>query len=102
MIKMREKIENFLNEWKVEGREDSYMRFKIVEQYDLETGDFENVELEFETELEDLLARIDGVKYNYICVGGFESPGYEIDCCCLTIVDENDNLFSFPINFESF
>lgn len=88
---MIKKIENFLNKWRIE--EDKYQRYI----YNQEKG----IEYEFDTELYNLLKNEKNIQYELVYVGGFESPGYEIDCCCLAIVVEG-KLYTYSINFENF
>lgn len=88
---MIEKIENFLSKWRIE--EDKYQHYIYNEE--------ENIEYEFDTELDALLKDEKDIQYNLVYVGGFESPGYEIDCYCLAIVVEG-KLYTYSINFENF
>ena len=91
-----EKIENFLKEWenKNSSTEDSYIGYK---EYINPDGSIE--ELDFVDELENLLTNL-SIKYNYINVGYFESPGYDSLYNCLSVIDEEGNIHSFPIIIE--
>ena len=92
---MKEKIEQFLKEWKREDDnyqlEDSYLNCKYIEET--------NEEIEFETELDKLFKNNNFINYSFTYVGGFDSPGYDLSCYCLSIV-ENGELYTFPIKFE--
>ena len=91
-----EKIENFLKDWenKDSSTEDSYIRYKEWINSD---GNIE--ELDFFDELENLLTNL-SIKYNYINIGSFESPGYDATYDCLSVIDEEGNIHSFPIITE--
>ena len=91
-----EKIENFLKEWenKDSSTEDSYIGYK---EYINPDGNIE--ELDLVDELENLLTNL-SIKYNYINVGYFESPGYDSLYNCLSVIDEEGNIHSFPIIIE--
>ena len=91
-----EKIENFLKEWenKNSSTEDSYIRYKEWINPD---GNIE--ELDLFDELENLLTNL-SIKYNYTSVGYFESPGYDVIYNCLSVIDEEGNIRSFPIVME--
>lgn len=94
---MKEKIEQFLNEWKrIDDKyslEDSYLRWKYIEK--------DNRELEFEEELDNLFGKNEFYQYELTYVGGFDSPGYDLNCYCLSLI-ENGKLYTFPIKFESY
>ena len=91
-----EKIENFLKEWKNNNSStsDSYIRYKEWTNPD---GNIE--ELDLFDELENLLTNLD-IKYDYTSVGSFESPGYDATYDCLSVIDEEGNIRSFPIITE--
>ena len=91
-----ERIENFLKEWenKNSSTEDSYIRYKEWINPD---GNIE--ELDLFDELENLLTNLD-IKYNYTNIGSFESPGYDATYDCLSVIDEEGNIRSFPIITE--
>ena len=95
-MKKVERIENFLKEWenKNSSTEDSYIRYKEWTNPD---GNIE--ELDLSDELENLLTNL-SIKYNYINVGYFESPGYDVIYECLSVIDEEGNIHSFPIIIE--
>ena len=95
-MKKVEKIENFLKEWenKNSSTEDSYIRYKEWINPD---GNIE--ELDLFDELENLLTNL-SIKYNYINIGSFESPGYDATYDCLSVIDEEGNIRSFPIITE--
>lgn len=88
---MEEKIENFLNKWRI--IEDKYQRYI----YNQEKG----IEYEFDTEIYNLFKNEKNIQYELVFVGGFESPGYVIECYCLAVVIEG-KLYTYPINFENF
>ena len=91
-----EKIENFLKEWENNdsSTSDSYIRYKEWTNPD---GNIE--ELDLFDELENLLTNLD-IKYDYTSVGSFESPGYDATYYCLSVIDEEGNIHSFPIITE--
>ena len=91
-----EKIENFLKEWenKDSSTENSYIGYKEWINPD---GNIE--ELDLVDELENLLTDL-SIKYNYINIGYFESPGYDSIYNCLSVIDEEGNIHSFPIITE--
>ena len=93
-----EKIENFLKEWenKNSSTEDSYIRYKEWINPD---GNIE--ELDLFDELENLLTNLD-IKYDYTSIGSFESPGYDAIYDCLSVIDEEGNIRSFPIITEAY
>ena len=95
-MKKVEKIENFLKDWenKDSSTEDSYIRYKEWINPD---GNIE--ELDLFDELENLLTNL-SIKYNYINIGSFESPGYDATYYCLSVIDEEGNIHSFPIITE--
>lgn len=83
-----EKVENFLNEWKL--YDDTYDRYKYTEEE----------ELSFEEELSNLLDSIDEISQPWLTyVGGFESPGYSISCNVLTFLYKG-KIQIYRINFE--
>lgn len=64
---MLEKLENFLNNWRVNnGEKDFYYHYIYDEQQD--------IEFEFDTELDNLLKKEGITEYDFVYVGGFESP----------------------------
>ena len=91
-----EKIENFLKDWENNdsSTEDSYIRYKEWTNPD---GNIE--ELDLFDELENLLTNLD-IKYDCINIGSFESPGYDATYDCLSVIDEEGNIHSFPIITE--
>ena len=91
-----EKIENFLKDWENNdsSTSDSYIRYKEWTNPD---GNIE--ELDLFDELENLLTNLD-IKYDYTSVGSFESPGYDATYDCLSVIDEEGNIHSFPIITE--
>ena len=95
-MKKVERIENFLKEWENKNSltEDSYIRYKEWTNPD---GNIE--ELDLFDELENLLTNLD-IKYDYINIGSFESPGYDATYDCLSVIDEEGNIHSFPIITE--
>ena len=95
-MKKVERIENLLKEWenKNSSTEDSYIRYKEWTNPD---GNIE--ELDLFDELENLLTNLD-IKYDYINIGSFESPGYDATYDCLSVIDEEGNIHSFPIITE--
>ena len=97
-MKKVEKIENFLKDWenKDSSTENSYIRYKEWINPD---GNIE--ELDLFDELENLLTNL-SIKYNYINIGSFESPGYDATYDCLSVIDEEGNIYSFPIITEDY
>ena len=95
-MKKVEKIENFLKDWenKDSSTENSYIRYKEWINPD---GNIE--ELDLFDELENLLTNLN-IKYNCINIGYFESPGYDSTYDCLSVIDEEGNIHSFPIITE--
>ena len=91
-----EKLENFLKDWENENSstEDSYIRYKEWINPD---GNIE--ELDLFDELVNLLTNLD-IKYDYTSIGSFESPGYDATYDCLSVIDEEGNIRSFPIITE--
>ena len=84
-----------LIEWKrIDERytlENSYLLYR-----DIENGNEES----FEDELYKILEE-KSIQYEYTYIGGFDSPGYELSCYCLSIV-EDGKLYTFPIKFEMY
>ena len=95
-MKNVEKIENFLKDLENNdsSTSDSYIRYKEWTNPD---GNIE--ELDLFDELENLLTNLD-IKYDYTSVGSFESPGYDATYDCLSVIDEEGNIHSFPIITE--
>ncbi len=95
---MKEKIEQFLKEWERQDDnyqlEDSYLNCKYIEETNEEVE-----EIEFETELNKLFKNNDFTNYTLTYIGGFDSPGYDLSCYCLSII-EDEKLYTFPIKFE--
>lgn len=91
-----EKIREFLKDWENENTptRNSYIRYKEWTNPD---GNIE--ELDFFEELENLVTNLD-IKYNYINIGYFESPGYDSTYDCLVVINENGDICSFPIVTE--
>ena len=94
---MKEKVEQFLKEWEKKDDnyqlEDSYLSCKYIEE--------KNEEIEFETELDKLFENNNFINYKFTYIGGFDSPGYDLSCYCLSII-ENGELYTFPIKFECY
>ena len=94
---MKEKIEHFLKEWKRKDYnyqlEDSYLRYKYIEETDKE--------IDFEIELNTLFENNNFVNYEFTYIGGFDSPWYDLSFYCLSIID-NNKLYTFPIKFECY
>lgn len=92
---MYEKIEELLNKFR--KREDSYesdiyeidsKTRKIIREYNLEE------------EIKKVFEEIGITQYDFCSVGGFDSPGYSIDCICIAYIDLEGRLQTIPINYE--
>jgi len=91
-----EKIRKFLKDWENENTttRNSYIRYKEWTNPD---GNIE--ELDFFEELENLVTNLD-IKYDYVNIGYFESPGYDSTYDCLVVINEEGSICSFPIVTE--
>ena len=57
-------------------------------------------EIEFEEELDKVMKNIGIKQYYFSYCGGFDSPGYDIDCYCISYIDLERRLQTIPIYFE--
>lgn len=88
-----EEVEKLLDKYAIEREEESYREYRYE-------GD---KELNLEEELDNLLVQFPEIisDFSFIRVGGFDSPGYTIECAILIIVIEG-KITSYSINFESY
>ncbi len=91
-----ERIENFLKEWKDENNETKnyYIRYR-----EWVNPDDDVEELDFFDELENLLTNLN-IKYKYTNVAYFEMTGYDLTYDCLSVINEENDIYAFPIITE--
>lgn len=92
---MYEKIEKILNKFRRE--EDSYE--SDIYEVDLKTRETIRA-YNLEEEIEKVFKEIGITQYNFCSVGGFDSPGYSLDCMCIAYIDLEGRLQTIPINYE--
>lgn len=91
---MYEKIEKILN--KFEREEESYVP-NIYEE-DLKTK--ETIKYNLEEEMVKIFKNFGITQYDFCYIGGFDSPGYSVDCMCIAYIDLEGKLQTIPINYE--
>lgn len=80
----------------------------ILEKFTDKNTDTENVylreiydeSLDFEEEIVKVFQKLGITKYDFCNIGGFESPGYEINCMCISYIDTKGELQTIPVNYE--
>lgn len=73
-------------------RENSYLCYFFEDE--------DEVELDFFEEIGKLMKEFH-CTYEITSCGGFDSPGYDIDCYCLSYIDLKGQLQTLPIAIES-
>ena len=63
-------------------------------------NDITGEEIEFEEELNKVMKNIGIKQYYFTYCGGFDSPGYDIDCYCISYIDLEGRLQTIPVYFE--
>ena len=91
---MYKEIENILDKFRVENEENIYNRSLCVNKAPY-------TECYLEDEITKVFEKIGIKQFNFCYVGGFDSPGYSIDCICLSYIDLEGELQIIPINYES-
>lgn len=97
---MLEELNKILEEYKntESSTENSYHKY-------LETGIINDggwaEEKCIDDDIYNLFKKYPEVKYKYDYIGGFDSPGYEIESCVLTIIINNE-IYNFPLNYEMY
>ena len=86
-----EKVLDFFRRKEDGYREDSYCEF-------LDKEDRE--EYTFEEEMEKVFKKLGITQYNFCRVGGFESPGYDLNCVYIAYIDLDGKLKVISVNFE--
>lgn len=97
MMSTFERLDVLMDRFARRDRNHSY-RYSIEEDHD---GEY------YELELFEAIGRIldpaeDVTSWTYTYIGGFDSPGYDLDCYCLIVLDENNEIHTYPINIECF
>lgn len=99
---MYEKIEEVLNKFKKEGNqlyEDCYDSEIYEYEMDLENNKIRK-EYNLEEEIEKVFKKIGITQYNFCYIGGFDSPGYSVNCMCIAYINLEGKLQTIPINYE--
>ena len=89
MKNIYEKLEEMLERFRKD--EDNYSRYRF--------GGADG-EIEFDEELDKVMKEIGITQWDFTGCGGFNSPGYDIDCYCLAYVDLEGRLQTIPVAFE--
>lgn len=90
---MDEKIEKILNKFR---REDDSYESNIYE-VDLKTREYN-----LEEEIEKVFKENGITQYDFCMIGGFDSPGYSLNCMCIAYIDLKGRLQTIPINYEMY
>lgn len=95
---LEEKLENLFNLFHNEYSEEetSLIWTREANMYD------EIIELDFEEELAKLMKEENIEQWELVNCGGFDSPGYDISCYCLSWIDKDNKLCTQDIQFEIF
>lgn len=97
---MYEEIENVLNKFRRKDNdfdEDSYESTLYIQDTEDETTD---IEYDFEEEIEKAFKKIGITQYDFCYIGGFDSPGYDLICKCISYIDLEGRLQTIPVKFE--
>lgn len=97
---MYKELEDFLDRFRNkenEYNEDSYERTLYIP---VEGEDNLDDEVDFYDELEKVMEKIGITQYEMTNCGGFDSPGYDITCYCISYIDLEGRLQTIPVNFE--
>lgn len=89
MKEIYEELEKMLDKFRKE--DDIYNRY---------ITDGADGELEFDTEIDKVMKEIGITQWDFTNCGGFNSPGYDIDCYCLAYIDMDNRLQTIPVAFE--
>lgn len=57
-------------------------------------------ELDFFEEISKVMSDNNVTQYEFTYCGGFDSPGYDIDCYCISYIDLKGRLQTIPVHFE--
>lgn len=99
MKQIYEILDKVLDRFAEDKDNDTYHRtLYIPSQEDPECDD----EVDFFEEIKKAMDEIGITQWDYINCGGFDSPGYDISCYCISYIDLEGRLQQIPVAFECY